>query len=120
MTSGSAGSAVTNVPGTVTTQCTAYSTEQGCIAAQSTTSGAYSYAKPWATFSAQLIARPTPGATPVPVWAATANSGGNAFAGASTLVRSVVGKTVSQLIADGIISKGHANTPWRLPLDASS
>jgi hypothetical protein len=98
---GAAGAESTHVPGTLNTQCTAYSTEQGCLATQTTVSGAYDYSKPWATFTAKLVAR----GSERPVWVATASSGGNAFANAGTLVRSVASKTISQLIADGVIAR---------------
>ena len=94
-----AGSRTVHTPTHTTAQCTIWTSNQGCVQASSTTTGGYDLSKPWASFSAVLIDASN---TQV-VWTASARTGGNAFADAHTLLRSLAEKTVGQLRADGIV-----------------
>ena len=99
ISSGGAGTSTGYVPPTYTSQCTVWTSLGGCQQVTTTTSGGYNYSKPWAQFTAQLY-DVNSGRV---VWYGTATTGGNAFASATTLVRSMAGKTLARLAADGLI-----------------
>ncbi|MCI0453177.1 MAG: hypothetical protein L0Z51_12470 [Candidatus Latescibacteria bacterium] len=61
--------------------------------------GGYNVSKPWSNFEASLWST-TDGEV---AWYATAQSGGNAFAGWDDLIKSAAGKTVSKLVTDGVL-----------------
>ena len=63
--------------------------------------GVCSASLPWAGYSIDLIDA-TDG---MPIWTATATSGGNAFSDSDNLRKSLVGKTLEQLREDGILIK---------------
>jgi hypothetical protein len=66
------------------------------------TYGGYNVSKPWAHFDAKLydVSRGDI------AWVASATTGGNAYANFNTVVNSFCGKTVEQLIKDGVVRKG--------------
>ncbi len=96
---GDAGTTTTQTPTQTTARCTLWTSSQGCVQASATTTGGYDVSKPWANFTAVLLDV----ATGWSVWAASARTGGNAFAGTGTLLRSMAGRTVKQLRTDGLI-----------------
>jgi len=98
ITPGSAGSSSGYVPPTYTTSCTAWNSYSGCTQVTTNQVGGYNYSKPWAKFSTQLYDAESGAA----VWIATATTGGNAFANATTLVRSMADKTAQRLVDDGL------------------
>lgn len=99
ITPGETGASAGYVPPTYTTGCTMWSSTSGCTQATTTSTGGYSYRRPWAQFTARLFDATTGAA----VWVASATTGGNAYASATTLVHSMAGKTVSRLRDDGLI-----------------
>ena len=96
---GGTGASTGYVPPTYTTGCTMWSSSSGCTRATTTTTGGYTYSRPWAQFTARLFDAVSGDA----VWVATATTGGNAYASGTTLVRSMADKTAAQLLDDGII-----------------
>jgi hypothetical protein len=96
---GQAGATAGYVPPTYTSGCTMWNSETGCTQVTTTQTGGYSYAKPWAEFTAQLYDVVTGTA----MWVASATTGGNAFAKATTLVHSMADKTVQRLVDDQVI-----------------
>lgn len=96
---GQAGASNTYVPPTYTSGCTVWTSSGGCQQVTTTTSGGYNYSKPWAQFTAQLY-DVTSGQV---VWYASATTGGNAYASATTLVHSMVDKTLERLTGDRVI-----------------
>ena len=70
-----------------------------------TTTGGYNVSKPWASFNARVMDASSGNI----VWTASATTNGNAYAGAGNLVKSMAGKTVSQMAKDGLL-RG-----WQLP-----
>lgn len=99
LTPGQVGTSSTFVPPTYTSTCTQTAINGGCQQVTTKTSGGMSYEKPWAQFTAQLYDVETGKV----VWFGTATTGGNAFASATTLVRSMADKTVSKLVAAGLL-----------------
>ena len=97
---GETGTSTTRTPTQTTARCTVWSSSQGCTAASATTTGGYDISKPWASFTAVLLDVATGSA----VWAASARTGGNAFAGTGTLLRSMASRTVGQLRSDGVVA----------------
>jgi hypothetical protein len=96
---GESGTSTTRTPTQTTAQCTLWNSTQGCVQASAITTGGYDISKPWAGFTAVLLDVESATA----VWAATAQTGGNAFAGTGTLLRSMASRTVKQLRADGVV-----------------
>ena len=96
------GTSSTYVPPTTTTQTSAYVTGN-TISGTSTsqTSGGYNLSKPWANFEAVLRTA----ADGQVAWYATAESGGNAYAGWNNLIKSAAGKTVKCLVSDGVLER---------------
>ncbi len=88
------------VPPTYVSGCTAWNPVYGCSQVTTTATGGGSYQKPWARFRAQLY----DATTGVPVWVATAATGGNALATSLTLVQSMADETMVHLAADGVIA----------------
>jgi len=82
-----------------TAQCTLWSSSQGCVQATATTNGGYDISKPWASFTAQLL----DASNGQVMWTASARTGGNAFANARTLLKSMAHRTVTQLQTDGVV-----------------
>lgn len=99
ITPGDAGATSAYVPPTYSSGCTMWSPQSGCTRVTTTTTGGYTLNRPWASFTAQLYDANS-GAV---VWVATATTGGNAYASAHTLVRSMADKTVAQLARDRVI-----------------
>ena len=99
ITPGDAGASAGYVPPTYTSGCTVWTSTGGCQQVTTTTSGGYNYSKPWAQFTAQLYDVHSGRV----VWYATATTGGNAYASANTLVRSMAAKTLERLGADRVI-----------------
>lgn len=96
---GETGASSGYIPPTYTSSCTAWNSNSGCTQVTTSQAGGFSYSKPWAQFSAQLYDVRTGES----VWVATATTGGNAYASASTLVRSMADKTAHQLANDGLL-----------------
>jgi hypothetical protein len=96
---GQAGATSGYVPPTYNSGCTVWNSSTGCTQVTTTQTGGYSYQKPWAQFTARLYDVTTGAA----VWVATATTGGNAYASASTLVHSMADKTVQRLTEDGVV-----------------
>ena len=96
---GGTGASTTYVPPTYTSGCTVWTSSGGCQQVTTTTSGDYTYSKPWAQFTAQLYDANSGQV----VWYATATTGGNAYATNTTLVRSMADKTVERMAADHVI-----------------
>lgn len=69
---------------------------------RTTTYGGYTVSKPWAQFGAKLFDV----SNGQNAWVASAFTGGNAYANFNTLIDSFCGKTVEQLIKDGVVRKG--------------
>ncbi|MEW6050780.1 MAG: hypothetical protein AB1644_06925 [Candidatus Zixiibacteriota bacterium] len=67
---------------------------------RTTTSGGYTVDKPWATFSAELYDV----SSGKMCWYATGNTGGNAFANFTTVVRSMGGKVVVKMKQDRVLA----------------
>lgn len=101
ITPGERGSTEGFVPPTYSTRCTSFNISYGCQQTTTTTSGGFSYSKPWQEFSARLF----DAATGQGVWIATATSSGNAFAHTSDLIQSMADRTIDRLIADGVIGR---------------
>ena len=99
ITLGDAGTSTTRTATQTTARCTIWTSSQGCVQASATTTGGNDISKPWANFTAVLLDAST-GST---VWVASARTGGNAFAGTGTLLRSMAQRTVQQLRSDGIV-----------------
>lgn len=99
ITPGRAGSKSGHVPPTYTSGCTSWTSSGGCQQVTTSSSGGYSFSKPWEEFTAQMYDAKTGHV----VWYATATTGGNAYASASTLVHSMAAKTVEKLKADGVV-----------------
>jgi hypothetical protein len=87
------------VPPTYTSGCTIWSSTQGCSQVTTTQTGGFTYQKPWAQFTASLYDVNTGRS----IWVATATTGGNAYAGSTTLVRSMADKTAARLLEDGVV-----------------
>lgn len=102
---GKAGYSTAVLPGSAnsSTRCTTWSSSQGCVSTETTTTqtGGGTVRKPWSEFSLVLVDF----ATYQTGWVATARSRGNAFADAEDLVNSMVEKAVSQLIRDGVLER---------------
>jgi len=98
ITPGQSGASSGYVPPTYTSSCSAW-TSAGCTQVTTSQSGGFSYSRPWQQFSATLYDA-TSGSS---VWVASAGTGGNAFAHALTLVRSMVDKTADRLAKDGLV-----------------
>jgi hypothetical protein len=96
---GGSGTTSGYVPPTYKTGCTEWNSATGCTEVTTTRSGGFSYDKPWAQFTAQLYDVTTGWS----VWVASATTGGNAYATASTLVHSMADKTVQRLTQDNVI-----------------
>lgn len=96
---GDAGVSTTRTPTQTTAQCTIWTSTQGCVQAFAITTGGYDISKPWANFTAVLL----DASSGTAVWAASARTGGNAFAGTGTLLRSMAKRTMKQLRADGLV-----------------
>jgi len=94
-----AGSSAYRTPTNTSTACTATSYYGQC---SSTTTGGYDIHKPWASFTANLFDTRTGQS----VWVASERTGGNAYANARTLVRSMARATVQKMEKDGVIPKG--------------
>lgn len=71
-----------------------------------TTYGGYTVSKPWANFDAKLFDV----SNGQNAWVASAFTGGNAYANFNTVINSFCGKTVEQLIKDGVVKKGTAKS----------
>jgi hypothetical protein len=94
------GTSSTYVPQSSSTTSNAYITGNTVRGSSKTqTYGGYNVNKPWASFEAKLSTS-TDGEI---VWYATAESGGNAYAGWDNLIKSAAGKTVSTLVRDGVL-----------------
>lgn len=94
------GTTSTYVPQSSSTTSNAHitgNTIQGSSKTQ--TYGGYNVNKPWASFEATLWST----ADDQVAWYATAESGGNAYAGWDNLIKSAAGKTISRLISDGVL-----------------
>lgn len=98
ITPGQSGATSGYVPPTYTSSCSAW-TSAGCTQVTTSQAGGFSYSRPWQQFSATLYDA-TSGSS---VWVASAGTGGNAFAHALTLVRSMVDKTAERLTHDGLV-----------------
>jgi len=99
---GTSGAQAVQLPSSTTTQCTLWTgSPRRCAQTRETTSGGGSASLPWAEYSIDLIDA-TDG---MPIWTATATSGGNAFSDSDNLRKSLVGKTLEQLREDGILIK---------------
>ena len=102
LASGAKGTEDVQLPSTTTTQCTLWTgSPRRCAQTRETTSGGGSASLPWAEYSIDLIDA-TDG---MPIWTATATSGGNVFADQDNLRKSLVGKTLEQLREDGILRR---------------
>ena len=95
---GASGTQVTQRPTTTTTGCSIWTSSQGCVQATSTTSSG-SVSRGYAEHSLSLIDVVDQNT----IWTASAATGGNAYAGRGTLRKSLVGKTLEQLIRDGVL-----------------
>lgn len=97
-----AGATSTYIPPTTQTQTNAWISGNYLSGSSTTrTYGGYNIAKPWASFTAQLIdvnARTV-------VWIASAQTSGNAFADAKTLLRSMATETAKRLVKDKKVSQ---------------
>lgn len=69
---------------------------------KTTTYGGYTVSIPWAKFDAKLFDV----SNGQNAWVASAFTGGNAYANFNTVINSFCGKTVEQLVKDGIVKKG--------------
>jgi hypothetical protein len=98
ITPGQYGSSSGYIPPTYTSSCTAWNSA-GCTQVTTSQSGGVAYSKPWQEFSATLYDANSGSS----VWVATAGTGGNAYARAVTLVRSMVDKTADRLVQDGLV-----------------
>jgi hypothetical protein len=96
---GQTGASSNYVPPTYTSNCTEWTSSGGCQQVTTTSRGGYNYAKPWAQFTAQLY----DASTGQVVWYATATTGGNAYASATTLVHSMADKTLERLVSDRVV-----------------
>ena len=94
-----AGSSTSYVPQSATTTCTLWSTSDGCTQTQTTTSGGYSVAKPWASFQSSLYDFETGEVA----WTASAQTAGNKWADAEDLLRSLARKSVDRLREERLI-----------------
>ena len=94
------------IPQSSSTTGSAYSSGNMVTSSSRTqTYGGYSVSKPWASFEVTLYSI----ATGKVAWYATADTGGNAYAGWNTLVTSVSSKSVYKLIEDGVLPKTPGN-----------
>jgi hypothetical protein len=94
------GTSTSYVPQSSTTTSNAYVTGNTITGTSKTqTSGGYNINKPWASFEATLWSV----ADDQIAWYATAESGGNAYAGWDNLIKSAAGKTINGLVADGVL-----------------
>ncbi|MBN1397199.1 MAG: hypothetical protein JXA06_04120 [Bacteroidetes bacterium] len=69
---------------------------------RTTNYGGYTVSKPWAKFDAKLFDV----SNGQNAWIASAFTSGNAYANHNTVINSFCGKTVKQLIKDGVFKKG--------------
>ena len=97
---GTSGARVVQRPTTTTTGCSIWTSSQGCVQTQSTTSGG-SASRLRAEYSVSLV----DAIDQRTIWTASATSSGNDFARQSNLRKSLVGKTLEQLREDGILIK---------------
>ncbi len=98
----STGASTSRSPGVSETSCTIWSSSKGCQQTETVSYGGGTISKPQAGFRLLLVDR---GMTTIH-WTATANSGGNAYAGMSDLLNSLVDKAVGKLEEDGLIRGG--------------
>src|SRR5205085_4041137 len=96
---GDAGSTSGYVPPSYSTRCTVWTSSGGCTQAQTSTTGGYSYNRPWQQYTARVFEA---GSGNV-MWTATASTGGNAYARVGTLVHSMSNKTFDRLLEDVVI-----------------
>jgi hypothetical protein len=94
-----AGVSSTTMPQSTSTSCTLSSTSQGCIQAETRTSGGGQMNKPWANFAITLADVKLLQTA----WVATAGSGGNAWAKNRDVRNSMVDETLKQLVRDGLL-----------------
>lgn len=101
VTQGESGISTSVTPTSSSTGCTIWTSSQGCVQTRTTVSGGDRVTKPWASYSVELLDVQAG----VPIWVATARSGGNGFASWEDLRNSLTDKLSKQLMEDGIVRR---------------